>query len=46
MVEVSQEDREKVRTILRDVAEFVRKKYDLPIPEIRNFLREMLQVSI
>lgn len=46
MVEVSQEDREKVRTILRDVAEWIRKKYDVPIPEIRDFLREMLQVSV
>lgn len=46
MVEISQEDREKVRTILKDVAEWVRKKYDLPIPEIRDFLREMLAVSV
>ena len=46
MVEVSQEDREKVRTFLRDIAEFIRKKYDLPIPEIRSFVREMVDVSI
>jgi len=46
MVEVSQEDREKVRTVLRDVAEFVRKKYGFSIPEISDFLREMLGVSV
>lgn len=45
-MEVSQEDREKVRTILKDVAEWIRKKYDLPIPEIRSFVKEMVDVSI
>ena len=46
MVEVSQEDREVVRDMLKEVAEYVRRKYAVPIPEIRNFLREMLEVSL
>ena len=45
-MEVSQEDREVVRDSLKEVAEYVRKKYAVPIPEIRDFLREMLAVSV
>lgn len=46
MVEVSQEDREVVRDMLKEVAEYVRRKYAVPIPEVRDFLREMLKVSV
>jgi len=45
-MEVSQEDREVVRDMLKEVAEYVRRKYVVPIPEVRAFLREMLEVSV
>jgi len=45
-MEVSQEDREVVRDMLTDVAEFIRKKYGFSIPKIQDFLREMLEVSV
>lgn len=45
-MEVSEEDREVVRDMLKEVAEYVRRKYAVPIPEVRDFLREMLKVSV
>jgi len=46
MGEVSQQDREAVRSRLVEAAEFIRKRYGLPISEIKELLREMLEVSV
>jgi len=46
MVDISREDRELVRSDLTSLAEFLKKKYAMTIPKIRNFLREMLDVSV
>lgn len=46
MSKVSQEDREFVRSELADLARRFKRKYTLSIEEIRQFLREMLTVSV
>lgn len=45
-MKVSEQDKEIVRETLKDLAEFVRKRTNMTIPEIRSFLREMLEVSV
>lgn len=44
--EVSEEDRELVRSELASLAEFLHKNYGLSVRKIRRFLREMLTVSV
>lgn len=43
---ITEEDREFVRSKLVETAEHIRKKYGLQIPVISSFLHEMLDVSI
>lgn len=43
---ITEEDREFVRSKLVEAAEHIRKKYGLQIPVIRGFLHEMLDVSV
>ena len=44
--EISEEDREHVRKGLTELAEHLRKRYELTAKSTRRFLREMLTVSI
>lgn len=46
MSEVSQEDRELVRSDLADLARRLKEKYSLSTEKVRHFLREMLTVSV
>lgn len=43
---ITEQDRDVVRSGLVEIAEFIRKRYNLKIPVIRSFLHEMLDVSV
>jgi hypothetical protein len=43
---ISEEDREFVRSQLREIVERIRIKYGLNIPVTKRFLRGMLEVSV
>lgn len=44
--DISEQDRDIVRSRLVEAAEHIRKKYNLKIPAIRSFIHEMVDVSI
>ena len=44
--EVSQEDREQVRTQLYSIGQELRRSYNMQVPDIRRYLHEMLDVSV
>jgi len=46
MSQVSEDDREFVRSDLADLARRLKEKYSLSTEKIRHFLREMLTVSV
>lgn len=46
MTEVSEDDREFVRSELASLARHLKEKYSLSTEKIRRFLREMLTVSV
>lgn len=43
---INDTDREFVRAELVDIADRIRRKYNLTIPVVRSFLHEMLDVSV
>ena len=44
--EVSQEDREQIRTQLYAVGQQLRRDYNMQVPVIRRYLHEMVDVSV